>query len=324
MSSQLVQSTPILELIGVPTSAASYAPGQEKAPQELRHAGLVEALEQAGLQVIDRGDLPIQRWQPDRTNPYAQNLTAVVDYVIQTRERVEKAVVAGHIPLVLGGNCTLEIGTVAGHLSTVERVGLIYLDLHADLNTPNSTTNGALDWMGMAHMLNVDGALPELARIGRQTPLLSPSDVVFFGFDPNNATEWELEQIEQLNLQIVTSDEVAIDPVDKATRILNEWGTQYDRLLIHFDVDVIDFVDLPLSENYSRNEGLSFEQTMQALTAFLKSEQFGALTITELNPDHGSEDGSTLRKFVRALANALSHSRLNLRNQEFLLSKEAL
>lgn len=322
MLSQLVKPALVLELIGVPTSAASYAPGQEKAPQALRSAGLIEALERANIQVIDRGDLPIQRWKPDRTNPYAQNLTAVADYIAQTQEQVRKAVAAGHIPLVLGGNCTLEIGTVAGHLPNVERVGLIYLDLHADLNTPASTTNGALDWMGMAHLLNLEGALPELAHIGSRTPLLSPSDVVFFGFDPNNATEWELKQIKQLNLRVVTCDEVASDPVGKATHVLHEWGTQYEHLLIHFDVDVIDFVDMPLSENYSRNEGLSFEQTMQALTTFVKSEKFGALTITELNPDHGNEDGSTVQTFVQALANALSHSRLSCREERRSSNKE--
>ena len=57
-----IKSSSVLELIGVPTSVASYAPGQEKAPQALRDAGLIEALESVGIQVFDRGDLPIQRW----------------------------------------------------------------------------------------------------------------------------------------------------------------------------------------------------------------------------------------------------------------------
>ena len=311
MSSQFMQSTPVLELIGVPTSAASYAPGQEKAPQALRDAGLIKELQSVGIEVFDRGDLPVQRWQPDRTNRYAQNLTAVTDYVMQTKDLVRQAVAANRIPLVLGGNCTLEIGTVAGHLPSKERIGLIYLDLHADLNTPDSTTDGALDWMGMAHMLNLEGARSQLAQCGSQTPLLDPEDVVFFGFDPNNATKWELQQIEALNLRVVTCDEAASDPKGKATQILNEWGKNYDRLLIHFDVDVIDFVDLPLSENHDRNEGLSFAQTMTALTAFVSDPKFSALTIAELNPDHGSEDGSTVQKFVRALAKALSHSCLS-------------
>lgn len=303
--------TSVLELIGVPTSAASYAPGQEKAPQALRDAGLIEELQRVGIEVHDRGDLTVQRWQPDPINRYAQNITAVTDYVVQTRELVRQAVSNGRIPLVLGGNCTLEIGTIAGHLPSEERIGLIYLDLHADLNTPNSTTNGALDWMGMAHMLNLEGARSELAQCGRRIPLLSPEDVVFFGFDPNNATEWELKQIEELNLRVITCDEAASNPSGKATHILNEWGRHYDRLLIHFDVDVIDFVDLPLSENHDRNEGLSFQQTMEALTTFVSDRKFGALTIAELNPDHGSEDGYTVQRFVCALAESLSHSCLS-------------
>lgn len=311
MSHQAIEAPFALEIIGVPTSAASFAPGQEKAPQALRDAGLIEALERAGIRVVDCGDLPVWRWRPDKTNPYAQNLTAVVEYVMHTRERVHQAIAEGHIPLVLGGNCTIEIGTVTGYLPSNKRIGLIYLDLHADMNVPKSTDNGALDWMGMAHMLNLDGALPELSRLGLRYPLLAPEDVVFFGFDPSNATEWELEHIERLGLRCITYNEVARDPEGEANRVLTEWGAHYDRLLVHFDVDVIDFVDMPLSENYSRNQGLSFEQTMQALTTFIRSDKFGALTITELNPDHGDEDGSTLRAFIQGLVATFSASRLS-------------
>ena len=68
--------------------------------------------------------------------------------------------------LVLGGDCTVELGTVAGALSQEENIGLVYIDLDTDLNTPESTEDGALDWMGVAHMLGVQGSIPELVSVG--------------------------------------------------------------------------------------------------------------------------------------------------------------
>src|ERR687894_504864 len=78
----------------------------------------------------------------------------------ETAGRVRKADAAGHLALVIGGDCTVELGTVAGLLAPEEsakRLGLVYFDLHPDLNVPGSVKEGALDWMGVAHMLGEEG-----------------------------------------------------------------------------------------------------------------------------------------------------------------------
>jgi hypothetical protein len=79
---------------------------------------------------------------------------------------------------------------------------------------------------------------------------------------------------------------------------------RFDRLLVHFDVDTVDFTDLPLSENAGRNEGLPFEAAMRALGTLLGSERLAAVTIAEFNPDHGEEDGSTADALADGLARA--------------------
>ena len=297
-----------LGLFGAPTSAASYAPGQEKAPAALRAAGLIPALEHSGLSVADRGDLPVWRWRADRANRYAQNLDAVVDYVRRTEAGVRDIVARDHIPLVIGGNCTLELGTVAGVLSRYAKVGLIYLDFQPDLNLPTSTLHGALDWMGMSHMLDVAGALPELSRFGPRVPLLGPKDVFFCGVDRNHVSLWEREALDRMGLKHATSQELAGDPEGVAADILEKWASPFERILVHFDVDVLDFFDAPLAENYTRNLGLTLDQAMRALGVFAAHEKFGGLTITEINPDHGEEDGATLKRFIAELAKALSRS----------------
>jgi arginase len=77
---------------------------------------------------------------------------------------------------------------------------------------------------------------------------------------------------------------------------------------VHFDVDTVDFTDLPLSENPGRNEGLPFDAAMRALGTLLGSDRLAAVTVTEFNPDHGEEDGSTAEALAHGLATTLSGS----------------
>ena len=258
-----------LGVIGVPTSAGAFAPGQEQAPAALRAAGLLELLRAAGAEVHDHGDRELWRWRPDREHPRAQNAATVVEIVRDTARRVAASTAAGETTLVLGGDCTVGIGTVAGHVGTGERVGLLYFDTHADLNVPASVREGALDWMGMAHMLGEEGAVPELVGAGPRTPLLDAEQVLLFGWGPEQATPFEREVLERRGLAMVRVDEVAADPEAAVARACAALEARCERLLVHFDVDVIDFTDVPLSENTGRNEGLAYADAMRALARLL-------------------------------------------------------
>jgi arginase len=297
-----------LGVIGVPSSAGAYAPGQEKAPRALRNAGLLAGLEAAGVAVIDHGDAPVWRWRPDREHPYAQNLAAVVECAAHTAERVRASLASGELALVLGGDCTVGLGTVAGHLPETGRIGLVYLDVHGDLNTPDSVPDGALDWMGVAHMLGEQNATPELREFGPRTPLLDDDQIVLLAHDRQHSTPRELEAIERRGLTTVTRAAVEADPPGAARAALARLGS-CDRLAVHFDVDCIDFTDAPLSENTGRNVGLRQDDAFAALAEVLRDQRVSALTITELNPDHGNEDGSTLAAFAQRLVAALGGAR---------------
>src|SRR5918994_6883238 len=117
-----------LALIGAPSSAGAYAPGQEKAPAAFRRHGLVSALVESGLRLNDRGDIPSFRWRPDPQRPKAMNLDAVRRAAAAVADRVGHALADGEAVLVLGGDCTVELGTEAGALRDEHSVGLIYID----------------------------------------------------------------------------------------------------------------------------------------------------------------------------------------------------
>jgi arginase len=293
-----------LEIIGAPSSAGAYAPGQEKAPAALRAIGLADFLSRRGVTVDDRGDVVGFRWRADRTNPRAMNATMAAAVAKASGERVASALASDAAVLVLGGDCTVELGTVAGALRGTPSVGLVYIDLDTDLNTPQSTNDGALDWMGVAHMLGVEGTVPELGALGPPVPMLRPEQVLFFAND--NSEPFERLVIDELGIAEVRLADVAADPAGAAYAVVGGWARQFDRLLLHLDVDVLDFGDMPLAENTRRNVGLRFDQLMASLRPLLHAPNWAGLTVCELNPDHGESDGSTLRIFAAALADALA------------------
>jgi arginase len=295
-----------LAIIGAPSSAGAYAPGQEKAPAALRAAGLLARLRDRGIAVEDRGDVDGFRWQADRANPRAMNAGVAAAVAGATAQRVSAALSDGLPALVLGGDCTVELGTVAGARTGNDTVGLLYIDLDVDLNTPETTKDGALDWMGVAHMLGLPGTVPALAGIAERTPMLRPEQVLFFGHD--NVTAPERRIIDQHRIREIPLARVAADPARAAQAVLDDWARRFGRLLIHLDVDVLDYVDMPLAENTRRNVGLRFAALAQALRVLLRMPNWAALTICEVNPDHGAADGSTLRLFIDALAEALGGS----------------
>ncbi|MEO3999301.1 arginase family protein [Mesorhizobium sp. CAU 1732] len=240
-----------LGLVGAPSSAGAYAPGQEKAPAAFRRHGLVSALVESCLHVNDRGDIRGFRWRPDPQRPKAMNVDEVRRVAVAVADRVGDALACGEAVLMLGGDCTVELGTVAGALRDDHSVGLVYIDFDVDLNVPE-TSDGALDWTGVAHLLDLPGTEAALSGLGPRRPMLAPADILYFAAD--NITPAEAKTVDALDLERIGLAEVRADPVGAARRAV-DWGTRYERLLIHLDVDVLSFTDFPIAENVRRCDG---------------------------------------------------------------------
>ena len=135
---------------------------------------------------------------------------------------------------------------------------------------------GTLDWMGVAHMLGLPGTVPELAGIAR----LAPGEVLLFARQDDQTQPGERQAIETHGIESIMVEEVAADPRGAAARA----AEHFDRYLVHFDVDVVDFADMPLSENTGHNIGLSFDVACASLEVLAAGAGFAGLTVTEHNP----------------------------------------
>jgi arginase len=290
-----------LGLIGVPSSAGAHGPGQEKAPSALREAGLLGALREAGLQVEDLGDLPVARFTPDGANRQRQSRSRVIKVAGQVAEVVARAVERDLIPIVLGGDCTITLGVVAGLLRHQPDLGLIYFDGDADLTTPDTTRSGIFDSMGVAHLIGQGD--PDLARIGPRFPLLPEDRIVLFGFHPYEIEPEESRVLEGSAMEKYPVTSMDDRPVELAAQARSRLEARSQAIAVHFDVDVMDSAEIPLAD-WPHYDALSFGDAMRCLSVFVGTPKLAALVVTEINPDH-DPDGLLVRQFVDAFAGAM-------------------
>jgi len=291
----------MLGVIGVPSSAGAHGPGQEKAPGALRKAGLLGALREAGIEIEDLGDLPVTRFQPDQANRKQQSRSRVIKVARQVADRVAEAVERELVPLVLGGDCTITLGVVAGLLRQQPDLGLIYFDGDADMTTPDTTRSGIFDSMGVAHLIGQGD--PEVAHLGPRFPLLPPDRVTLFGFHPYEIEPEEQRLLEKSAMAQYPVTSMGNRPVERAAEALARLEQRVRAIAVHFDVDVMDSAEIPLAD-WPHYDALSFGDAMRCLRVFVGSPKLAALVVTEINPDN-DPDGLLVRQFIDAFAEAM-------------------
>lgn len=286
------------DVVGVPSSAAAHSRGIERAPAALRAAGLLEALRGAGVDVQDDGDLPEAAWRAHLTPGEPNDLDRVADGVLEVRRRTAAVLARGRTPLVLGGECTVAIGVVAAAAELHPEVGLVYVDGGQDLLLPGDhPEEPILDSMGVAHMLDLPGACDRLAAAGPRRPLLDAGRLVFFGYSDDDEAPPSVVPATR-----VPADEVTADPRAAAHRAIEAVGDA--PYVLHLDVDVLDFLVLPVADVPSYGRGLVPETLAEALGVLASGPGLVAMTCVELNPDHA--DDASVRTVVDLLTGAIA------------------
>jgi arginase len=292
-----------LTVLGVPSSIGARNTGTEKAPGALRGAGLLQGLAARGHSVRDAGDQETTPYLPDDNPSHKkrQNLEGVIRMAKALAPRVESVLREGRIPLVLGGDCTVALGSLAGAVRARGEMGLAYFDRDAELNTPQSTPSGILDGMVIAHLLG--RGEPALALPDGSSPLLRPGKLALLGverFDPQ-----EIPFYEALPALRIPGPEVwKMGGAKAAEEVLIRLASGDDRFWIHCDLDVLDGTEIP-AVDFPAPGGISLVQMEVILARLTGAAGFTGLEITNFNPDK-DPGGATARRVVDLLSVGLA------------------
>ena len=292
-----------IEVIGVPTSAGAHHAGQDLAPAALRAQGLLERLRAGGLTVHDSGDVAGERFRRDPVPSSSRNLGAVARVAALVADEVARVLAAGRFALVLGGDCTIELGVVAGAQRALGDVRLAYMDGDADLASPSHPGSGILDASGIAHLLGI--ADDALSRLGPGFPMLDDRHLAMIGYDPDDADSVDAPALlERPGLLRIDHRSLAAHPYGAVLRVGEALVADGASIVVHFDVDTIDSADLPLANFPHYGVGVPLATAMEVLEGLIGMPGVRALTLTEVNPTHDAS-GAELDRYVHAVADAM-------------------
>ncbi len=283
-------------VFGVPSAAGAGAAGVERAAFVLREAGLLQALREAGARVVNLSDLSLFPWREDPGSPSARNAAVVACAVRATADEMARALREG-FTIVIGGDCSLVAGAAAGAREALGRpVGLVYLDGHADLNTPTTTPSGFVNGMALALAIGRGpaGIVPREAAV-------DPEHVALLGFrhlDPG-----ERAPLGDLGLALPAAATRQLGMRVAAALALEAVANEDGPVLVHLDVDAIDYAEMPVKD--SGDGGLSVAEVSDLVTALVASPRVIGLHVAEFNPGRDPE-GLHARKVVDLLARAVA------------------
>ena len=301
MAVKIVRQPKHIVLLGAPTSAASLAAGHEHGPQALRAAGLVARLTAAGFAVRDYGDCATRVSAPDEEHPRARNVDQARAAVEELRPKIEVAVKSGALPLVLGGDDTIVLGTVAGCRRYYRNVGLIDVDRDAGLNVPATTPSGCVDGMVLSHIIG-RGA-PELVRFWGEPPLVREPGIALFGVERLDEPEQRFLTDSPLR-RYFAAEVQSKGAVAAAEDALDHVHGRTHEFVLHIDLDVIAAEDFSAT-NLSAPGGLRFDEVRQALAVFARQPMLAAIEVCAYNPAL-DPDGAAARRLIDLLVEVLS------------------
>jgi len=297
---KIVRQPNKIALLGAPTSAAAMSLGHEGAPAAFRTAGIVERLRTIGYDVTDLGDDPPQLYGPDEESPRARNLPRIIAALEALKPRVEQAVKIAALPLILSGDCSVALATVAGIRRYFRNVGMIYIDGDANLNTPATTPSGCVDGMVVSHLTGRGAA--ELVRFWGEPPLVREPDLALFGVSRLDASEREVLERSPLR-RFMAADVQRSGAAAAAQMAVERIHSGSHEFVLHLDVDVIsDFQ----ATNYPGSEGLSLAELREALLVFVQQKHLAAIEITAYNPTKDT-DGVGVKLLLDLLTEVLEN-----------------
>ena len=275
----------IICLLGVPMDLGSGRRGVDMGPSAIRIAGLAERLRDLGHTVIDDGDLPVKNMEEIRIgDERARYLLEILRASKTLARKTEAIMAAGHFPLVLGGDHAVAVGTVTGVATYVrsrrKRLGLLWIDAHGDINTPETTPSGNIHGMPLAALLGLGPH--ELASLGSGGGKLLPDHVALVGV--RSLDEGERKNLKQKGVHVYTMSEIDRDGVHRVMKkALNAAAGETDYVHVSLDLDAVDPIVAP-GVGTPVKGGLDYREAHLIMESIADAGVMTSLEIVEVNP----------------------------------------
>ncbi len=280
-----------VKLLGVAAGGGASRPGAEGGPQALRELGLITRLERCGHILTDLGDIR-GAYESDQTQP-SFDINAFPNIVAVNRH-VRDAVFSlmrtdgGAFPLIIGGDHSLAIGVLAGLADASGRLGVVWIDAHADFNTPLSSPSGNAHGMSLA--VACGRGHFELRDIADKDPMVREEDAVILG-----ARELDDGEVAALAASRVTVHDMAswraAGVIAETLRLVDRLAHDCDHVHLSFDVDAIDAAAAP-GTGTPVDGGLTPDEARALFTALSQQDKLHSIEFVEFNPSL-DEDGRT-------------------------------
>ncbi|HKS80020.1 MAG TPA: arginase [Candidatus Acidoferrales bacterium] len=274
-----------IRIIGVPMDLGASRRGVDMGPSALRVAGLHARLKQLGRQVEDFGNVPVK--QPEEQH-YGEKNAKYLGEIAETckglADMVRKTLDEDMVPLVLGGDHSIAAGTVAGAASHYhkksKRIGVVWLDAHGDMNTPESSPSGNVHGMPLASIMGYGPA--ELTELAGAKPMVEPHNVSLVGIRELDSKERRL--VKDSGVHVFTMRDID----ERGMREIMAEALRFSSddtagIAVSLDMDFVDPTDAPGVGTPVRG-GVTYREAHLALEMIADSKSMVSFELVEINP----------------------------------------
>jgi arginase len=259
--------------------------GVDMGPSAIRIAGLDQRLRELGHKVVDDGDIVIKNMEELKVgNERARYLGEIARASGVIARKVERIIGLGHFPLVLGGDHSIAVGTVSGIAAFARRegrrVGMLWIDAHGDINTPETSPSGNIHGMPLAALLGYGAS--ELTEIGGWAPKVDPANVALVGI--RSLDTGEKKRLKETGVQVHTMSEIdrhGVHQVMKKAMARVTDGTDF--VHVSFDLDAIDPAVAP-GVGTPVKGGLDYREAHLIMEVIADSGIMTSMEVVEANP----------------------------------------
>lgn len=256
--------------------------GVDMGPSAIRYAGVIERLESLGLSIEDLGDIKVSN--PERNqkevNTKLRNLEEVAKGNEALAQVVDEVMKKGNFPLILGGDHSIAIGTLAGLAMNQENLGVIWYDAHGDLNTEETSPSGNIHGMPLA--VSIGLGHERLVNIGKPGPKIKPENIVIIG--ARSLDDGERKLIKEKGIKVYTMHEVdRIGMSQVMTETIQYLKERTDNVHLSLDLDGLDPQHAP-GVGTPVIGGLSYRESHLAMEMLAEAEIITSAEFVEVNP----------------------------------------